>query len=51
MSTAEEYLQRATECQHEAKRALTSLDKQHWLRLAERWQKLVEANKSDPQHH
>jgi hypothetical protein len=51
MSPAEEYLQRTAECHHEAKRAITPLDKQHWLRLAERWQKLVEANKSDPQDH
>jgi hypothetical protein len=47
MSRAEEYRQRAAECQHEAKRAITPLDKQHWLRLAEHWLKLAEEVGSD----
>jgi hypothetical protein len=47
MTRADEYRQRAAECKHEAKLAITSLDKQHWLRLAEQWLKLAEATEPD----
>jgi hypothetical protein len=43
MGRADEYRRRAAECQHQAKTAITPLDKQHWLRLAEHWLKLAEA--------
>jgi hypothetical protein len=43
MSRPDEYRQRAADCRREAKRAITPLDKQHWVRLAEHWLKLAEA--------
>jgi hypothetical protein len=41
MRRIEECLQRAAECEREAKRAFAPLDKQQWLLLAEQWRKLA----------
>jgi hypothetical protein len=42
MRQIEECRQRAAECEHEAKRAITPLDKQQWLFLADQWRKLAD---------
>jgi hypothetical protein len=47
MTRADEYRQRAAECQREAKRAIFPLDKQQWLLLAEHWLKLAQATERD----
>jgi hypothetical protein len=47
MSQAGEYRQKAAECQQQAKLSITPLDKQHWLRLAEHWLKMMFSLKSN----
>ena len=42
MSQADEYRRKAVECQQQAKKSITPLDRQHWLRLAEHWLKMGE---------
>jgi hypothetical protein len=43
MSQADEYRRKAAECQQQANKSITPLDKQHWFRLAEHWLKIAEA--------
>lgn len=47
MSQVDEYRRKAVECHQQAKLAITSLDKQQWLRLAAHWLKLAEATRAD----
>jgi macrodomain Ter protein organizer (MatP/YcbG family) len=42
MSQAGEYRRKAAECQQQAKKSITPLDIQHWLRLAAYWLKMAE---------
>jgi hypothetical protein len=42
MSQAGEYRRKAADCQQQAKKSITPLDKQQWLRLAKHWLQMAE---------
>jgi len=47
MSQADEYRWTADDCTKQATLSITPIDKQQWLRLAERWLKLAEADERE----